>query len=343
MKKLLNTLYITNPDIKLGRDGLTIVAWIEDKKVSQFPIHNFRDIICFNYTGVSSGLLELCAEKGISITFLSRTGRFRGKFYGPVKGNVLLRKEQYRISEDKEESLIYSKIFILAKIQNSIRVLDRFIREHPDHKRIEEIRDSKNKLKESKENAVNVKNSEQLLGIEGDASREYFSVFDHLILKNKDIFEFKGRSRRPPLDRVNALLSLSYSFIRVRVESALESVGLDPYIGYYHRDRSGRCSLALDLMEELRAYMGDRFVLTLINNAQIDKKDFYVKENGAILFTDDGFKKFIDLWNQRMQEKITHPFLEDTINIGLIPYCQAMLLARNMREDLELYPPFLII
>ncbi len=338
MRKLLNTLYITNPDLYLGRDGLTIVAWLENKKVAQFPIHNFEDIVCFNYTGVSTPLLDLCAEKGVNITFLSRTGKFRGKFFGPIKGNVLLRKEQYRISENKQEAHNFSKVFIIGKAFNSARVLDRYIREH-DYAS-DKIKVVKEKLADSRKRVSVSENNEELLGIEGDFSRDYFSVFDELITRQKSEFTFNIRTRRPPLDPVNALLSLTYSFIRVKVESALETVGLDPYIGFYHTDRPGRTGLALDMMEELRAYMGDRFVLSVINNQEISIKDFITKENGAVLFTDDGFKKFIDLWNKRMQDTLKHPFLEETIEVGLLPYVQAMLLARCIRKDLEIYPPF---
>ncbi len=338
MRKLLRTLYVTNPDLYLGRDGLTVVAWLNDKKVAQFPIHNFEEIVCFNYTGVSSALLQLCAEKEVSITLLSRTGKFRGKFYGPIKGNVLLRKEHYRISEDKDLALNYAKVFILGKTYNSARVLDRFIRDHKDAS--DRVKDVKQKLSESRVRIMALNNYEELLGVEGDLSRDYFSVLNELIRRNKDYFQFNTRTRRPPLDPVNAMLSLTYSFIRVKMESALETVGLDPYVGFYHTDRPGRTGLALDMMEELRPYMGDRFVLSLINNGEVDKKDFMTKENHAVLFTEEGFKKFINLWNNRMQETIKHPFLEETINVGLIPYVQAMLLARCLRKDLEIYPPF---
>lgn len=338
MRKLLNTLYITNPELYLGRDGLTIVAWLDNKKVAQFPIHNFEDIVCFNYTGVSTPLLDLCAEKGVNITFLSRTGKFRGKFFGPIKGNILLRKEQYRISENKQESHNFSKVFIIGKAFNSARVLDRYIREHENAS--DKIKIVKEKLADSRKRVSVSENNEELLGIEGDFSRDYFSVFDELITRQKSEFTFNIRTRRPPLDPVNALLSLTYSFIRVKMESALESVGLDPYAGFYHTDRPGRTGLALDMMEELRPYMGDRFVLSLINNEEITIYDFVVKENGAVLFTDEGFKKFIDLWNKRMQDTLKHPFLEETIEVGLLPYVQAMLLARCIRKDLEIYPPF---
>ena len=338
MRKMLNTLYVTNPDLYLGRDGLTLVAWLNDEKVAQFPIHNFEDIICFNYTGVSTSLLELCADKGVNITFLSRSGKFRGRFYGPVKGNVLLRKEQYRISEDPKESINFAKLFILGKTYNSARVLDRYIKEHSSVSK--NLIFSKEKISESRIRILEITSHEELLGVEGDLSREYFSNFNELITSQKEDFRFNTRTRRPPLDPVNAMLSLTYSFIRVKMESALETVGLDPYVGFYHTDRPGRTGLALDMMEELRPYMGDRFILKLINNKEVTIKDFIIKENESVLFTEDGFKKFLDLWNLRMQETFKHPFLEETINVGLLPYVQAMLLARCIRKDLEIYPPF---
>lgn len=339
MRKLLNTLYITNPDLYLGKDGSNIVIRNDKETIHQSPIQNYENIVCFNYTGMSPALMGLCAEHHVSVNFLTSSGKLRAKMLGPTNGNVLLRREQYRIADD-ERALSYAKIFIMAKLYNSIQILQRFLREHPDTRKSEDIRLCVQRLKESKENLLTAEDSEELLGIEGDASRNYFSVFDELILHNKDNFQFNARNRRPPTDPVNSLLSLTYSMIRILMENALETVGLDPYVGFFHKDRPGRTGLALDMMEELRSYMGDRFVLSLINQSEIHISDFYIQENEAVFFTEIGMKKYLSLWQKRCQKTIKHPFLEETIEIGLIPYVQAMLMARTIRGDLELYPPF---
>lgn len=340
MKILLNTLYVVSSENYLGREGQTVIVRKDNEKLAQFPIHNFEDIVCFNYTGVSPGLLELCSKFGVNITYLKPSGKFIGKYYSKTKGNVLLRREQYRVADDSNKSLFYAKLFIYGKNYNSIKVIDRGIRDYTGKIDVENLIKIKNYLMDSITTIKTIDNFESLLGVEGDLSREYFKGINDLVVSQEDDFIFNGRNRRPPLDPVNAMLSLSYGFIRVKVESALESVGLDPYVGFYHKDRPGRASLALDVMEELRSYMGDRFVLNLINRNQIQKKDFLIKENGAVLFNDKGFNKFIDLWNKRMQDELKHPFLEEKINIGLLPFVQAQLLARTIRGDLEMYPPF---
>lgn len=339
MRKLLNTLYITKEDTYLTKDGSNIVVKQNGEKVFQSPIQNFENIICFTYTGISPALMGLCIEKNVSVSFLTPWGKLQGKVIGPTKGNVLLRREQYRIA-DSDVRLNYSKLFVLGKIHNSIKVLQRSLRDNENIDNRSEIEQSILKLKESKNNTKNANSLNELLGIEGDSSREYFKVFDNLILQNKEYFRFDGRYRRPPTDPVNAMLSLSYSMLRILLENALETTGLDPYVGFYHTDRPGRTGLALDMMEELRAYMADRFVLTLINRIQIKMDHFVTKENGAVLFTEDGLKNYLNLWNKRNQEEIKHPFLEEKVEVGLLPYVQAMLMARTIRGDLELYPPF---
>jgi len=338
MRKLLNTLYITKEDMMLSRDGSNIVIKKDGEKLGQMPIQYLENIVCFTYVGISSSLMELSMGNNVSISFLSPSGRFRGRVEGPVKGNVLLRKEQYRLSENPQEALSYARNFILGKIYNSIKVFQRALRDHENMEGCESVRQAVNNLKECKEKVPNCENLEELLGIEGNASRHYFQNFNALI-RNPG-FEFSNRIRRPPTDPVNAMLSFGYGLLRVRVESALETVGLDPYVGFFHQERPGRPSLALDLMEELRAYMVDRFTLSLINRNQIDADDFVQKESGAVLFTEDGMKKFLDLWNKRLQEQLKHPFLEESVEIGLLPYTQALLLARTIRDDLEVYPPF---
>lgn len=324
----------------LSRDGTNVVINKEDQKIAQIPIHYIEGIVCFTYVGISSSLMELCMENNTSISFLAPWGKFRGRVEGSIKGNVLLRKQQFRISESEETSLQYAKLFILGKTYNMGKVLQRATRDYHDLKSVDEVKSVIKVLNDTKNRIIECENSDSLLGIEGDSSRSYFQVFNSLI-RNEN-FKFDSRNRRPPTDEVNAMLSFGYGLLRVRIESALETVGLDPYVGFFHKDRPGRSSLALDLMEELRAYMVDRFVLSIINLKQISKNDFIRKENGAYLFTEDSIKVFLDLWNKRLQEELKHPFLEENVQIGLLPYTQALLLARTIRGDIEMYPPFFI-
>lgn len=340
MRKLLNTLYVTNPDIYLRRDGLNIVIDINGDKKG-FPIHNFENIIIFKYTGISPALMQLCMEHNINVCFLSPFGKLLGKVSGPIKGNVLLRKEQYRISDDEERSISYAKNFILGKIYNQKFRLRRGMRDHGEKIDRAILEKSIEKMELDLIQIKDITDNERLLGLEGNNAREYFSGLKELIVVNKSDFIFTERTRRPALDPTNSMLSFGYSLLASLTQGALETVGLDPYVGFYHKDRPGRASLALDLMEELRSYLVDSFVLTLINRKQINRSDFWVKEDGAHLFTDDARLKFITEWQTRLNDKIEHPFLEEQIEIGLIPYVQALLLARTVRGDLEMYPPFL--
>lgn len=342
MRKLLNSLYITQRDMYIGRDGTNLVITHDNKKVGQFPVQIFENIMCFNYTGMSPAAMALCIEHQVGVAFLTSNGKILGRIEGRKTGNVLLRREQYRIADDMDRSLGYAKAFLDGKLYNTIRVLDRNIRDYPDNKAIIKLVDVKKELVDAKMMVDVTTNIDSLLGIEGDAARNYFSCFDHLITQQKTDFKFTGRIRRPPTDRVNAMLSLSYGMVRVLLENALTSVGLDPYVGFYHQDRPGRTSLALDMMEELRAYMADRFVLTLINRQQIQPNDFVEQPGGAVLFSEDGLKKYLDLWNKRMQNELKHPFLDEVIPIGLIPFTQSMLLARTIRGDIDEYPPFMM-
>lgn len=338
MRKLLNTLYINDPDYSLGREGKIVVIWKDDKKIAKIPIHNFEELVCFNYTGVSSSLLELCVENQVSVSLLTSYGKFRARIVPPVSGNILLRKEQFKISEIEDLKLGYAKRFVISKLYNQFKVLDRYSRDYPENSEV--VQESKRHLVDARKLAKKVESYQSLLGIEGEASQVYFSHLNDLIRANKETFTYHLRSRRPPLDPVNSLLSLSYGLIRSSTKSALETVGLDPYVGFYRVDRPGRESLALDLMEEFRSYLGDRFVISIINRKQFSKDDFQFLENGAVLLKEDSRKKFLDLWQKRKQDTITHPFLEEQIPLGLLPYVQAQLLARTIRGDLPSYPPF---
>lgn len=280
-------------------------------------------------------------KNNISLSFLSYSGKFLAGIHGTVKGNVILRKEQYRISEDIRRSTNVAKNFITGKIFNSKWIIERAIRDYPLRLDVEKLKKKSQFLSNSLKMIRNINGLEELRGIEGEAASVYFSVFDDLILQQKDAFIFKNRNKRPPLDYVNAMLSFSYSLLASMCASALETVGLDPYVGFLHRDRPGRISLALDLMEELRAVYADRFVLTMINKKIINESDFIKRENESVIMTDEGRKEFLKQWQNKKQEVIKHPFLDEKVEWGMIPYVQALLLARYIRNDLDEYPPFL--
>jgi CRISPR-associated protein Cas1 len=340
MRKLLNTLYITNENYYLSRERENVVIRDDDKVLRRFPIHILEGIVCFNYTGASPGLIQLCNENRISITYLTPRGRFQGKYIGITNGNVLLRREQYRIADD-ERSLEIAKNCIKAKIINSRKVYLRLLRDHRDNINYSQVSEVAEYLKNQILLIDICKDKDSLRGIEGDAARMYFQNFDELILKQKEDFKFVLRTRRPPLNRVNAMLSFLYSVLTYEIQAALETVGLDSYVGFFHADRPGRAGLALDLIEEIRAYLVDRFVLTMINRHQISPSDFEVKENQAVLLNEKGREKILSEWQKRKQQEITHPFIKEKMPIGLLPYVQAQLLARHIRGDLEAYPPFI--
>ncbi|MFA5659382.1 MAG: type I-C CRISPR-associated endonuclease Cas1c [Oscillospiraceae bacterium] len=341
MKKLLNTLYVTSSDRYLSLDGENVVVMGDSVEIGRLPLHNLEGIVTFGYTGASPALMGACAKNNISLSFMSAHGKFLARVSGEVKGNVTLRKEQYRISDDSLKSLAIAKNFITGKIFNSKWVIERAIRDYPLRIDAEKLKSKSVFLGSSLLEARNVGDADSLRGIEGEAASVYFSVFDDLILQQKDEFFFQNRNKRPPLDNVNAMLSFSYSLLAGACGSALETVGLDPYVGFMHTDRPGRISLALDLMEEFRAVMADRFVLTLINKRIISASGFLKKENGSVIMEDETRKAFLKAWQTKKQEVITHPFLGEKVEWGIVPYVQAMLLARYIRGDLDEYPPFM--
>jgi len=341
MRKLLNTLFITTPDIYLSLQGETVVVTHEETQLGRFPLHNFEAICTFGYAGASPKLMHACADKNINLTFLSRSGKFLARIIGESKGNVILRKTQYRLSDSEIESAKIARNFIFAKISNQKWILERMARDYPLRVDVPNFKQVSSDLTVTMKEILVTEDLERLRGLEGQAATAYFKLFDQMILQQKDIFYFKNRNRRPPTDKVNALLSLAYTLLASDVTAALETVGLDAYVGFLHRDRPGRASLALDVMEELRGVMADRFVLKMINKKIMQTSDFVQKENGAVLLTEDGRRKFIKSWQERKQESLTHPYLNEKINWGLVPHAQAMLLARHIRGDLEEYPPFL--
>jgi len=340
MRKLLNTLYVTTPESYLHRDGENVVIKVKDVEKFRIPIHNIEGIVCFEYMGASPQLMRLCTDNNVGLSFLTPNGKFLARVNGRVRGNVLLRRTQYRKADNAEDSLDLAKCFIIGKIVNCKTVLGRSIRDHGDIINTNKIRSVDTLLIDNLKNIDSCFNSDSLRGIEGNCAKFYFGVLDELILKQKDNFFIYHRNRRPPLDNMNSLLSFLYTLLAHDVESALETVGLDPYVGFFHTDRPGRPSLALDLMEELRPFMADRLALNLVNLKQIDGKDFFKKENGAVLMTEDGRKEILTAWQKRKQDQITHPYLNEKISVGLIPYVQAMLLARYLRGDIDGYPPF---
>jgi len=339
MKKLLNTLYITTPESYLSKDGLNVVISVKQNEIFRIPILNIEGIVTFGYMGASPGLMKLCTDNGVSLTFLSPYGKYIGRLQGGIRGNILLRKRQYQLSDDKTYSLHLSKLFVAGKIQNYRNILKRFIRDHGDNSYIEKAATS---LEYNKINALKATDENQLRGIEGDAANSYFEVFQNLVINQQEDFIFHGRSRRPPKDEINAMLSFVYTLIANEVSAALETVGLDPYVGFMHTLRPGRTSLALDLMEELRAYLGDRLVLSLINRKQVCIKDFIHQGEDGIIMTDSCKKTLLSSWQKRKKEMINHPYLNESIPIGLLPYVQSMLLARLIRGDIDDYPVFLI-
>lgn len=340
MRQLLNVLYITAPDTYLSLDGENVVIKKGEKVAMRLPLHNLEQIICFGYKGASPGLMGACADRNIGLSFLSPSGRFLARVSGKVKGNVLLRKKQYFVSENEDSSVKIASSFLLGKIYNSRKVVDRAVRDHAVLVDVDALSAVSTSLRDSMQQIRECKTVGDLMGFEGSAAKLYFRIFDQLILQQKEDFFFKERSRRPPRDNLNAVLSFLYSLLAGEVVSALETVGLDPYVGFLHQDRPGRPSLALDLMEELRPVFADRLALTMINRKQINGKGFTQKESGGILMDDETRKKVLNIWQDRKKETIIHPYLQEKIEFGLIPYTQALLLARYLRGDLDCYPPF---
>lgn len=341
MKKLLNSLYITTPDAYLSLDGETVVVKREDEFVGRVPLLNIDRIMTFGYSGVSPALMGKCVSLGIEIVFMSRNGKFLARVEGEENGNVLLRREQYRIADSDSRKIEIAKNIIAAKIYNSRWSVERTIRDHGLRIDTEKFKLKSEYLKNSIKSAMNSVDADELRGVEGEAATVYFSVFDDMILQQKESFYFKCRSKRPPLDNVNAMLSFAYSLCTGMCSSALEAVGLDSYVGFLHTDRPGRRSLALDLVEEFRCWMCDRFVLMLINKRIMNADDFIKREDGAVILTDEGRRKFLRSWQEKKSEVIKHPFLEEKVEWGMIPYSQALLLARYIRGDIDSYPPFM--
>ena len=341
MKQLLNTLFVTSEDIYLSLDGGNIVANRGGEAVARYPLHTLQSVVSFSYAGASPALMGECAKRKIGLAFCSPRGKFLARVSGEMQGNVLLRRMQYRVADDPPQSCRIARNMIFGKIYNARWSVERTRRDHA--LRIDDRRFSaaSEQLQGLLAQVMRETSLDSLRGLEGVGAAAYFGVLDDMILQGKETFFFRERSRRPPLDAFNAVLSFAYSLLAHDCASALESVGLDAYVGYLHRDRPGRESLALDLMEELRPCFADRFVLTLINNRVLRANDFDFRESGAVFLRDPARRTFLQKWQERKKETITHPFLEEKLPWGLVPYVQSLLLARYLRGDLEEYPPFL--
>ena len=340
MRKLLNTLYVLTEDAYLSAEGQTVVIQSDETVLAKIPLHGLDGIISFSYRGASPAIMGACAQQGIDLCFMRPGGKFLARVSGKTRGNVLLRKTQFKVSENEEESLKIARNMIIGKLYNSRWILERATRDHALSVNVEELKKTSARIRDSISSIQTSETPDSLRGVEGDAAAEYFGVFNELILQG-EAFRFHGRSKRPPLDRTNALLSFAYTLLMENCASALEGVGLDPYVGFLHTDRPGRMSLALDLMEELRAVIADRFALFCINNRVVGEKMFDINDNGAVLLNENGRKVVLSTWQERKKETLTHPFLSEKIPWGLVPHLQALLLARTLRGDLDEYPPFL--
>lgn len=344
MRRQLNTLYITTEGAWLRKDGANIVMEVEGKERARLPIHMLESLVCFGRVLVSPPLMGFCAEQGVTITHLTPYGKFLARIEGPVSGNVLLRRAQYRVSDDETGCAGIVRGVLIGKVHNQRAVLSRGLRDYgaklPEEERAR-LEGERSRMSRIARDLLIEPTTDRLRGLEGEAAQRYFSVFDLLIRHDSDAFRFTGRNRRPPRDSINALLSFLYTLLTHDCRSALESVGLDPAVGFLHRDRPGRASLALDLAEEFRPLLGDRLALSLINRRQLREKDFIIAESGGVTLTEEARKTVLTAYQERKREELNHAFIGEKAPIGMLPLLQAQLLARYLRGDLDAYPPFL--
>lgn len=341
MRKLLNTLYVTTQGTYLSKERETIAVHLDNDIKVRLPFHNFDGLVCFGNIKLSPFLIGACGERGITISYLTQYGKYLGRFTGAVSGNVLLRRQQYRLADIKTSRANIARNMVIGKVGNANTVLKRFIRDYPDNRNLSDIKEVTTRLKAALTRLRVCTSADSVRGIEGETAALYFSVFNDMITQQRDTIQFLGRNRRPPLDEVNALLSFFYTLLHHDLTSACETVGLDPAVGYLHVDRSGRNSLALDLMEEFRAMIVDRLVLSLINRRQISAGDFIKYASGAVYLKDKPKKIVLEAYQNRKKEIITHPFLNEKMSIGILFFYQALLLCRHIRGDIEEYPPLL--
>jgi len=340
LKKYLNTLFVTTQGAYLSKEGECAVIKIEKEVKTRIPLHMLDGIVCFGSVTCSPFLLGHCAESGVTVTFLSMYGKYLCQVQGATRGNILLRRAQYRMADNDLQTARLARSFVIGKIGNARITLARTVRDHPEKVNSVRMKNAQHILAGCIKRLQDETDQERIRGIEGEAAKVYFDVFDECITSTDPLFRFTGRNRRPPLDRVNCLLSFLYTLLTHDIRSALESCGLDPAAGFLHKDRPGRPSLALDMIEEFRSYIADRLALSLINRGQIQSKDFTVSETGAVLLKDDARKTLLTAYQNRKQEEIEHPFVKEKMAIGLLWHMQAMLLARHIRGDIDTYPPF---
>ncbi|MDF7800461.1 type I-C CRISPR-associated endonuclease Cas1c [Pontiellaceae bacterium B1224] len=338
MKKHLNTLYVTTQNAYLHKEGQSVVVNVEKETRLRVPVHTLDGIVCFGAISMSPFLMHHCADSNVAVSFLSQYGKFFARIQGPVSGNVLLRREQYRVADQPGAAATIARNMLIGKLANARAVLRRAQRDHGENATLKTAGSRLTQYLQRLERPMPI---DELRGNEGEAAASYFAAFPELITAKNEAFKFSGRNRRPPTDPVNALLSFTYTLLVHDCRSALEGAGLDPCVGYLHTDRPGRPSLALDLMEEFRAVMADRLVLSLINRKQIQSKDFNDSAGGAVSMSDAARKTLLTAWQKRKQEEITHPYLGEKCKVGLLAHLQAQLLARHLRGDLEAYPPFI--
>ncbi len=341
MRRHQNTLFVTTAGAYLAKDGEAVAVRVDQETRMRVPIHTLGGIVCFGQIGFSPYLLGLCGERGVTVSFLTESGRFLARLQGPVSGNVLLRREQYRRADDPVGSAAIVRAILAAKLANSRTVLLRALRDRPEHPGADALRSAASRLAQHLRSLTPDLTVDGLRGLEGSAARAYFEAFDVLLVQQKDSFFLHDRSRRPPLDNMNALLSFIYTLLRHDFTAALEAVGLDPAVGFLHRDRPGRPGLALDLMEEMRAYLADRLALSLVNLNQVRPAGFRQGESGGVAMDSDTRKAVLVAYQKRKNEEIVHPFLGEKTTLGLLPHLQAALLARTLRGDLDGYPSFL--
>jgi len=341
MKQHLNTLFVTTQGAYLFKHGEAVVVRIEGQNRLRVPLNNLGSIACFGRVACSPPLLGACGQRGISVSFLTQRGRFLAAVRGFTPGNVLLRREQYRRADDPQAAAEIARACVIGKLANYRTVLRRAAREHRQQDSAASLANAARRIQDGLDRLGRPTALDVVRGIEGESSAAYFSVFDHMIAAQKEHFRFVTRTRRPPLDRMNCLLSFLYTVLALDARSACEAAGLDPAVGFLHGDRPGRPSLALDLMEELRPVLADRLALALVNRQQVRPNGFREEPTGAVLMDDTTRRSVLAAYQKRKQESITHPFLGDKVTFGLVVHLQARLLARYLRGDLDAYPPFL--
>ncbi len=343
MKRLLNTLYVTSEGARLKKDGETVAVEIDGKVVKRTPAHLIGLIVLFRETWASPDVMHFAAQSGISMVWLGYSGKIMARVEGPQSGNVILRRAQHRMTECPTTALSVARNIVVAKLANQRAVLRRHLRDYPDALGSEEVEKAQLRFDWAARQALFAADMDMLRGYEGDSARLYWSVFGYLVRSGDPAFAFSGRNKRPPLDAMNSVLSFLYALIVVDVRAGCEAHGLDPQMGFLHRDRPGRMSLALDLMEELRAPLADRVALTLINRRQLTYKDFVKQETGAVFLSDSGRKTVLQAYHDRKRVQLKHSWMSERMDLGLVSQVQAQLLARYLRQDIDGYPAWIWI